>query len=184
LKIGINIRLLSTKSDIINEQRFASEVLKKYPPNKIFYIPVRLDDCEIPYRELKPMHRADLFPVWKEGLQKILRAIGVAPAVVEDKESAIELERTKRIIEFRGYDETRIFVGNIWNLRIRNRLSNSVNDCKAEARIFHNGMDIGDKFDLPWMPFDRLPTTCQDASNNEREFASSYIGELFGRLNP
>jgi hypothetical protein len=70
----------------------------------------------------------------------VLRAIGATPAVVEDKESAIELERTKRIIiEFRGYDETRIFVGNIWNLRIRNRLSNSFNDCKAEARIFHNG---------------------------------------------
>jgi hypothetical protein len=42
-------------------------------------------------------------------------------------------------------------------------------------------MDIGDKFDLPWMPFDRLPTSCHADSNNEMELASSYIGDLFGR---
>ena len=46
----------------------------------IFYIPVRLDDCEIPYKELKPIHHADLFPIdndniWKEGINQILRAI-------------------------------------------------------------------------------------------------------------
>jgi TIR domain len=31
-----------------SEFKFALDVLKRYPPNKIFYIPVRLDDCEIP----------------------------------------------------------------------------------------------------------------------------------------
>jgi tetratricopeptide (TPR) repeat protein len=64
-----------------SEFKFALDVLKRYPPNKIFYIPVRLDDCEIPYRELKSIHRADLFPdddsVWKDGVNHILRAIGV-----------------------------------------------------------------------------------------------------------
>lgn len=65
-----------------SEFKFALDVLKKYSPNKIFYIPVRLDDCEIPYRELKSIHRADLFPidddnVWKDGVKQILRAIGV-----------------------------------------------------------------------------------------------------------
>jgi hypothetical protein len=44
-------------------------------------MPVRLDNCEIPYRELKPIQHADLFPinddnVWKEGVKQILRAIG------------------------------------------------------------------------------------------------------------
>jgi hypothetical protein len=62
-----------------SEFKFALDVLKSYPPNKIFYIPVRLDDCEIPYRELKSIHRADLFPidddsVWKDGVEQILRA--------------------------------------------------------------------------------------------------------------
>ena len=35
-----------------NEFKFALEVLKRYPSNMIFYLPVRLDDCEIPYKEL------------------------------------------------------------------------------------------------------------------------------------
>jgi hypothetical protein len=63
-----------------NEFKFALDVLKRYPPNMIFCIPIRLDDCEIPYRELKSIHHADLFPVdddtvWKEGVNQILQAI-------------------------------------------------------------------------------------------------------------
>jgi hypothetical protein len=39
-----------------------------------------LDDCDIPYKELKSIHCADLFPVdddniWIEGIKQILRAI-------------------------------------------------------------------------------------------------------------
>jgi TIR domain len=65
-----------------NEIKFALEVLKSYPPNRIFYIPVRLEDCEIPYNEIKSIHRADLFPVddenvWKDGVKRILRAMDV-----------------------------------------------------------------------------------------------------------
>lgn len=46
----------------------------------IFCIPVRLDHCDIPYKELRSIHHADLFPVddhniWKEGIKQILRAI-------------------------------------------------------------------------------------------------------------
>ena len=73
--------------DIQTEFRFALDVFKTYPPGKIFYIPVRLDDCEIPYRELEPVHRANLFPinddsVWKYGVNQILRAMGI---VIPDK---------------------------------------------------------------------------------------------------
>jgi tetratricopeptide (TPR) repeat protein len=65
-----------------SEFKFALDVLKSYPPNKIFYIPIRLDDCEILYKELEPIHRADLFPVdddsvWRKGVSKILQAIGL-----------------------------------------------------------------------------------------------------------
>ena len=68
--------------DVQTEFKFALDVFKTYPPGMIFYIPVRLDGCEIPYKELEPFHRANLFPVdddniWKTGLNQILRAIGV-----------------------------------------------------------------------------------------------------------
>ncbi|PWU81188.1 MAG: hypothetical protein DLM72_08325 [Candidatus Nitrosopolaris wilkensis] len=63
-----------------SEFKFALDVFRRYPPGIIFYIPARLDDCEIPYRELRPIHRADLFPIesnnaWKEGVNQILQAI-------------------------------------------------------------------------------------------------------------
>ena len=52
-------------------------MLKRYPPDKIFYLPVRLDGCDI--------HSVDLFPdednVWKEGVNQILRAIRITPAI-------------------------------------------------------------------------------------------------------
>jgi hypothetical protein len=53
-----------------NEFKYALEVFKRYPPGIIFYIPVRLDDCDIPYDKLDSIHRADLFPQdkWKEGV--------------------------------------------------------------------------------------------------------------------
>lgn len=65
-----------------NEFQWALEVFKRYPRNMIFYIPVRLDGCDIPYKELNSIHRADLFPVhednsWKEGVKQILRAMGI-----------------------------------------------------------------------------------------------------------
>jgi hypothetical protein len=64
------------------EIKIALEVLK-YPPNKIFYLSPRLDECEIPYTELRPIRHVDLFPVWNEGVEKILQAIGVASAAGE-----------------------------------------------------------------------------------------------------
>jgi hypothetical protein len=87
--------------------RFALDVLKRYPPNKVFYIPVRLDDCEIPYRELKPVQHADLFPidddnVWKVGINQILRAIGLV--VSESEKPPLKL-----LTPFKG--EKQFFVG-------------------------------------------------------------------------
>jgi len=67
-----------------NEFNFGMSVFKTYPPDEIFYIPVRLDDCEIPYQELRPIHHADLFPIgndnaWNEGIRHIIKAINLPP---------------------------------------------------------------------------------------------------------
>ena len=91
-----------------SEFKFALDVLKRYPPNKIFYIPVRLDDCEIPYKELKPIHHADLFPInddniWKEGVNQILRAMRI---VITESDKAKPPQKLS--LPFRG--EKKIFV--------------------------------------------------------------------------
>ena len=53
------------------EFRYALDVLDEFPESQIFVIPVRLDDCEIPYEKLKDIEYVDLFPDWGRGLQRI-----------------------------------------------------------------------------------------------------------------
>ena len=61
----------------LKEFKFAVEELQKFPAGEIFAIPARLDNCEIPYEELRSIDRIDLFPSWNDGLQKILEATGI-----------------------------------------------------------------------------------------------------------
>ena len=60
---------------IQREFKRAINTLEEIPPDDIFVIPVRLDECEIPYYELKKYHYQDFFPNWYDGLEKIVAAI-------------------------------------------------------------------------------------------------------------
>lgn len=66
------------------EFKYALEVFKTYPPNEIFYLPVRLDDCEIQYRELEEIERVDLFPIfkWEEGIKRLIQIILYKPKAI------------------------------------------------------------------------------------------------------
>jgi TIR domain len=57
------------------EFRYALNVFDEFPESQIFVIPVRLDDCEIPYEKLKDIEYVDLFPDWNKGLQRIVQAM-------------------------------------------------------------------------------------------------------------
>ena len=62
---------------IQKEFRFVLETIKEVPEGEIFVIPVRLDDCDIPYAKFKRYQYVDLFPNWKRGVQKILDTMGI-----------------------------------------------------------------------------------------------------------
>jgi hypothetical protein len=66
---------------IQREFKLAVDVLDEFPEGKIFAIPARLDDCEIPYEKFRNIKRVDLFPSWEEGIRRILRSFGIS---VED----------------------------------------------------------------------------------------------------
>jgi HEAT repeat protein len=53
----------------------ALEVLDQYPQSKIFVIPVRLDECKPNHEKLEEIHWTDMFPDWKQGIEKILFSI-------------------------------------------------------------------------------------------------------------
>ncbi len=73
------IPLLSSKSVkkrgfVQKEFKYALDILDEFPESQIFIIPVRLDDCEIPYEKLKDIEYVDLFPDWNKGEQGFIQA--------------------------------------------------------------------------------------------------------------
>jgi tetratricopeptide (TPR) repeat protein len=60
------------------EFKFGLEVLDEVPESQIFVIPVRLNECNVPYEKLRKYHYVDLFPDWEEGVRRILQSTGVS----------------------------------------------------------------------------------------------------------
>lgn len=58
------------------EFKFGLEVLDEVPESQIFVIPVRLNECNVPYEKLRKYQYVDLFPDWQEGVRRILQSIG------------------------------------------------------------------------------------------------------------
>jgi hypothetical protein len=59
------------------ELKEALDIFDKISSSKIFVIPVRLDDCHVSHRKVNVLHIVDLFPDWKQGFEKVLRAMGI-----------------------------------------------------------------------------------------------------------
>src|SRR5215469_942453 len=57
-----------------SELRTALNLREVLPESRLFFIPARLDDAEIPYEALKDINYIDMFPSWEDGLRKILQA--------------------------------------------------------------------------------------------------------------
>ncbi|MCP4347553.1 MAG: toll/interleukin-1 receptor domain-containing protein [Desulfobacterales bacterium] len=66
----------SVKPGRVNKQVIrALEIFDEFPESDIFIIPVRLDDCTPSHEKLHKLHLVDMFPVWKDGLDKIIQTI-------------------------------------------------------------------------------------------------------------
>ncbi|MCP4351968.1 MAG: TIR domain-containing protein [Desulfobacterales bacterium] len=65
-----------TKQGVVQKEvKIALDVLKGCTPNQDFIVPVRIDECEPEYKELKERHWVDLFPSYENGFKKILSKI-------------------------------------------------------------------------------------------------------------
>ncbi|MCP4112374.1 MAG: toll/interleukin-1 receptor domain-containing protein [Desulfobacteraceae bacterium] len=66
----------SVKPGRVNKQVIrALEIFDEFPESDIFIIPVRLDDCTPSHEKLHKLHFVDMFPAWKDGLDKIIQTI-------------------------------------------------------------------------------------------------------------
>ena len=69
-------RSVGKRGHVQKELRRALEVAEEYPEDKLFVIPVRIEECEPTFKALRKLHRLDLFPDYEEGLNKLLRVFG------------------------------------------------------------------------------------------------------------
>ena len=58
------------------ELKLALDFLTEMPPERIFLIPVRVDDCTPAHSALRDLHWVDLFPDYGFALERIVRAVG------------------------------------------------------------------------------------------------------------
>jgi hypothetical protein len=82
--IALLSKNLSNKDKVHKDFKIALDVREELSESAIFIMPVRLDDCEIPYHTLEGIEYADLFPDWKGGLKKILTSLNVDEQKIKD----------------------------------------------------------------------------------------------------
>lgn len=78
------IALLSKRSTtkrgfFYKEMNDALAILEEFPEDQIFFIPIRLEECNLSFESLREIHYVDFFPNWDEGLKKVLKVINPNP---------------------------------------------------------------------------------------------------------
>jgi SAM-dependent methyltransferase len=136
----LSSRSVEKRGYVQQEFRYALDLATEFPPSQIFIIPVRLDDCEIPYEKLKYIKYVDLFPNWNKGLQKIAQDLNQKypqisrgkyrrpyTALIEimmdqlDTDNGIELDDSKKLnVLYKScFDNSDIYCGTDTNIPSR-----------------------------------------------------------------
>lgn len=58
-----------------SELRYALDCAARLPLEKVFFIPARLEECEVPIPIRRSIQYVDLFPDWNKGLERILETL-------------------------------------------------------------------------------------------------------------
>ena len=66
---------VSKRGHFQSELAFALDLATQFPNDEVFFIPVRLDNCELPRRIMSTTQYVDLFPDWNRGIHKLIAAI-------------------------------------------------------------------------------------------------------------
>jgi hypothetical protein len=93
----------------------------------------------------------------------------------------------------RGGIDPKLFDGIIWTIQIHNKnrklFSKHASNCRMEATLVRNGVDINTKLSLSWKP-NSLPTTCNfysavyGSDEYTHQLPRRYIGPLTGMGSP
>ncbi len=67
-----------------SELRYALDCAQRVPPEAIFLIPVRLEECRVPLRISRDIQYVDLFPDWEQGFRRVVAAMRSASGLRKD----------------------------------------------------------------------------------------------------
>jgi len=62
---------VNKKGFVNNEIRMALDLYDEFPEDNIFILPLRLDNCKIPFEKLRQLHVIDIYTNWNNGLERI-----------------------------------------------------------------------------------------------------------------
>jgi hypothetical protein len=68
-------RAVVKRGSFQSELRFALECTRQMPLDEIFFIPVRLEQCDVPASVSKQIQYVDLFPNWDAGVRRLLAVL-------------------------------------------------------------------------------------------------------------
>ncbi|MDX2152549.1 MAG: toll/interleukin-1 receptor domain-containing protein [Bryobacteraceae bacterium] len=68
-------RALSKRGGFQSELRYALDCARELPPDRVYIIPARLEECAIPLYISKEIQWVDLFPNWDPGFRRIVNTM-------------------------------------------------------------------------------------------------------------
>lgn len=68
-------RAVHKRGQFQSELRYALDCAARMPPGEIYFIPVRLEECPVPFPIQREIQYVDLFPDWDKGFRRILSAM-------------------------------------------------------------------------------------------------------------
>jgi len=83
---------ISKDGYIQKEQKTALELADEHPDDKIYIIPIRIEDCEPSNQKLQALHWVDLFNSYEKGINKIIQVIKPIEEEIPD-----ELDRIVKV---------------------------------------------------------------------------------------
>lgn len=88
----LSSRSVGKKGYFQKEIRYALDIAEEYPEDRIFIIPVRIDECKPSFEGLRRLHRADLFPSYEKGVKELLRVFKWS----EEKQALVKVDTRKK----------------------------------------------------------------------------------------
>lgn len=66
---------MTKRGYVQRERKGALDILDEFPEDNIYYIPIRLEECQFSSERLRTIQYVDFYPDWQAGFNKVLQAI-------------------------------------------------------------------------------------------------------------